>query len=198
MNELARRTLCFIVLCGLLLPARTGVGMPGSFTFSEHELQTQLSRRFPIQRNLFDTIDLRLSDPQMRLDPQARRLSTELSLQASDQRSGRSLRGRLALGYALRYEPSDHTIRLVRPRVESFDFDAGQGTVPRRDEATQRMVMALAERLLDDMVLYRVPAERLALLRAIGLRPGTLSVTPAGVEITIEPDWPAPASAPTQ
>jgi hypothetical protein len=47
------------------------------------------------------------------------------------------------------------------------------------------------------MVLYRVPAERLALLRAIGLRPGTLSVTPAGVEITIEPDLPAPASAPT-
>ncbi|HYN62812.1 MAG TPA: hypothetical protein VET87_25230, partial [Rubrivivax sp.] len=65
MNELARRTLCFIMLCGLLLPARTSVGMPGSFTFSEHELQTQLSRRFPIQRNLFDTIDLRLSDPQM-------------------------------------------------------------------------------------------------------------------------------------
>jgi hypothetical protein len=196
MNELARRTLCFIVLCGLLLPARTSVGMPGSITFSEHELQTQLSRRFPIQRSLLDLFDLRLSDPKMRLDPQARRLSTELSLLASEQRSGRSLRGRLALGYALRFEPADHSIRLVKPRVESFDFEAGQGALPRGDEATQRLVIALAERLLDDLVLYRVPAERLAMLRAIGYRPGTLSVTPAGVEITIEPDLPAPASAP--
>ncbi len=58
--------------------------------------------------------------------------------------------------------------------------------------------MALAERLLDDLVLYRVPAERLALLRAIGFRPGTLSVTPAGVEITIELDLPASASAPSR
>ncbi|MGL6113180.1 MAG: hypothetical protein ACRC2B_24070 [Rubrivivax sp.] len=196
MNELARRTLGFIALCGLLLLARTAFGMPGSITFSEHELQTQLSRRFPIQRNLLDMFDLRLSDPQMRLDAQARRLSTELKLLASDSRSGRSLRGRLALGYALRYEPSDGSIRLVKPRVESFDFEAVQGALPRRDEATQRMVIALAERLLDDLVLYRVPAERLAMLRAIGYRPGKLSVTPAGLEITIEPDLPAPASAP--
>lgn len=197
MNELARRALGFVALCGLLLLARPALSMPGSITFSEHELQTQLSKRFPIQRNLLELFDLRLSDPRMRLDPQARRLSTELSLQASDLRSGRSLRGRLALGYALRYEPSDSSIRLVKPRVERFDFEAVQGALPRRDEATQRMVMAMAERLLDDMVLYRVPAERLALLRAIGFRPGTLSVTPAGVEITIEPDLPAPASAPT-
>ncbi len=196
MNSLARRALCCMALCGLLLPARPGLGMPGNFTFSERELQAQLAQRFPIQRSLLDMFDLRLSDPQLRLDPQARRLSTELNLQASDMRSGRSLRGRLALGYALRFEPSDHSIRLVKPRVESFDFETAPGTALRRDEATQRLVMALAERLLDDLVLYRVPAQRLALLRAIGFRPGTISVTPAGVEITIEPDLPASASAP--
>jgi hypothetical protein len=195
MNERVRRTLGFIALCSLLLLARTGVGMPGSITFSEHELQTQLSRRFPIQRNLLDLIDLRLSDPRMRLDPQARRMSTELSLQASDVRSGRSLRGRLALGYALRFEPADHSIRLVKPRVESFDLEAGQGALPHRDEATQRLVIALAERLLDDLVLYRVSAARLDALRAAGYRPGTLKVTPAGVEITIEPVPPASVTA---
>ena len=51
-----------------------------------------------------------------------------------------------------------------------------------------------AERLLEDLVLYRIPASRLDMLRAIGYRPGTLSVTPAGVEITIEP-LPAEAAA---
>jgi len=194
MNNLARRALCRMALCGLWLPACPGWGMPGSITFSEQELQAQLAQRFPIQRSLLDLFELRLSDPQLRLDAQAKRLSTELKLHATDTRSGRSLRGRLGLGYALRFEPSDHSIRLVRPRVESFDFDAGPGAALRRDEATQRMVMALAERLLEDLVLYRVPAQRIALLHAIGLRPGTLSVTPAGLEITIEPDLPVPAS----
>ena len=196
MSSLARRALCFMALCGLMLTARSGFGMPGSLTFSEHELQTQLSERFPIQRNLLDIFDLRLSDPRLRLDPQAKRLSTELRLHASDARSGRSVRGTVGLGYALRFEPRDNSIRLVKPRVETFDFEAEPGTSLRRDEATQRLVMALAERLLEDLVLYRVPAERLALLRAIGFRPGTLSVTPAGVEITIELDLPASASAP--
>jgi len=196
MNSLARRALCCMALCGLWLPAHPAMAMPGSITFSEQELQGQLAQRFPIQRKLLDLFDLRLSDPQLRLDAQAKRLSTELNLQASDTRSGRSLRGRLGLGYALRFEPSDHSIRLVKPRVESFDFEAGPGASLRRDEATQRLVMAMAERLLEDLVLYRVPAQRLALLRAIGFRPGTISVTPAGVEITIEPDLPAPATAP--
>jgi len=97
------------------------------------------------------------------------------------------VQGRLTLGYALRFEPTDGSIRLVQPRVESVEFDAGPGALSPRDESTQRIVVALAERLLDDLVLYRVPAERLNMLRAMGYRPGTLQVTPAGVEITIEP-----------
>jgi hypothetical protein len=32
-----------------------------------------------------------------------------------------------------------------------------------------------------------VPKERLDMLRAIGFRPGALTVTPQGLEITIEP-----------
>jgi hypothetical protein len=37
------------------------------------------------------------------------------------------------------------------------------------------------------LVLYRVPEPRLQALRSAGYRPGALHVTPAGVEITIEP-----------
>ena len=49
------------------------------------------------------------------------------------------------------------------------------------------MGIALAERALDDLVLYQVPDARLRALRAAGYRPGALRVTPAGLEITIEP-----------
>lgn len=178
----------WLALAGmLLLSACAGLGVPRSITLGEAELQAQLARRFPVQRSLLDVFELKLYDPRLRLDAQAGRLATELALQASDRRSGRGLQGRLALDYALRYEPADATIRLVQPRIESLAFDAAPGLSPRQAELVRRMGITLAERLLDDLVLYRVPAERLDRLRAAGYQPGTLQVTPAGVEITIEP-----------
>jgi hypothetical protein len=179
----------------LLLTACVGLGVPSSITLGEAELQAQLDKRFPMQRSLLDTFELNLYEPRLRLDPQARRLATDLALRASDRRSGRSVQGRLALDYALRYEPSDATIRMVRPRIESLALDTASGLAPHQAELVQRMGMALAERLLDDLVLYRVPVERLDRLKAAGLRPGTLQVTPKGVEITIEPLPPATATA---
>jgi hypothetical protein len=184
MNSAARRLA--LLLC-LLLAGCAGMGVPRSLTLSEAELQAQLSKRFPMQRSLLDTFDLQLSDPRLRVDAPTRRLATELTVRGSDRRSGRSLQGRLALDYALRFEPQDGSIRLVQPRIESLEFDPEPGLSARRNEMAQRMGMALAERILDDLVLYRVPEHRLQALKAAGYRPGTLQVTPAGVEITIEP-----------
>lgn len=177
----------WLVAMALCMAHGVGSGMPDRIVFSEAQLQDQLARRFPIERRLLEQFELKLAEPSLRVDAHARRLSTALTLTALDPSSGRSLHGRVALGYALRYEPADASIRLVRPRVESFDFDALPGTDPRRTEATQRLVLVLAERLLDDLVLYRVPKDRLELLRAIGYRPGALMVTPQGLEVTIEP-----------
>jgi hypothetical protein len=181
------RRSAFAALAALLLAGCVGLGVPRSITLSESELQAQLAKRFPMQRSLLDMLDLRLSDPVLRLDAAANRLATELTLSGSERRSGRSLQGRLALDYGLRWEGADGSIRLVQPRVESLQLGEVPGLSPRRAEMAQRMGIALAERLLDDMVLYQVPAERLDRLRAAGYRPGTLQVTPAGVEITIEP-----------
>jgi hypothetical protein len=187
-----------LVLCAWLLVACSGFGMPGTITLGPDELQAQLAQRFPIQRKLLDAFELKLSEPQLRLDAQARRLSTELTLQLDDLRADRGLLGRLALGYALRYEPADATVRLVQPRVERVELADRQGIPARRADAVQPVIIALAERLLDDLVLYRVPAARLDMLRAIGLRPGSLSVTPAGVELSLEPLPPVTvASAPS-
>ena len=173
-------------LCALLLAACAGL-LPRSIVLGEPELQAQLARRFPIERSLFDTFTLKLSDPLLSLDAAAGRLGTELTLQGSDLRNGRSLQGRLALDYGLRYEPADASIRLVQPRVQRLDFAPAQGLSVGRAEMAQRMGVALAERLLDDLVLYRVPPQRLEQLRAAGVQPGTLQVTPAGVEITLQP-----------
>jgi hypothetical protein len=177
----------FMVLGALLLAGCAGLGVPRSITLSESELQAQLAKRFPMQRSLLDLLDLRLSDPLVRLDASANRLATELTLSGSERRSGRSLQGRLALDYGLRYEPADGSIRLVQPRVDSLQLGEVPGLSPRRAEMLQNMGIALAERLLDDLVLYRISSERLATLRSAGYQPGVLQVRPDGLEITIEP-----------
>jgi Protein of unknown function (DUF1439) len=180
-------------LAALCLLAGCAV-VPRSITLSEADLQSQLARRFPVQRSLLDTFEIELSDPQLRLDPAANRLATELRLRGGDRRSGRQLQGRLALDYGLRYEPADGSVRLVQPRVEQLQFDEPAALSSRRGEMAQRMGVALAERLLDDLVLYRLPPERLESLRRAGYRPGALRVTPAGLEIGIE-SLAAPAGA---
>lgn len=162
--------------------------LPQQITLSEAELQAQLARRFPVQRSVLELIDLQLSDPQLRLDAASNRLSTELTLRALERRgSGRSLQGRLALDYGLRWEPADASVRLVDPRVAGLQFEQLPEGWARRAELLQRMAAPLAERLLDDLVLYRVPDQRLRALRAAGLQPGELKLTPAGLQISIEP-----------
>ena len=185
----------FTALGGLLLTGCAGLGVPRSITLSESELQAQLAKRFPMQRNLLELLDLRLSDPVVRLDAASNRLATELRLSGSERRSGRSLQGRLALDYGLRYEPADGSIRLVQPRVQSLQLGEVPGLSPRRAEMLQSMGIALAERLLDDLVLYRISAERLDRLRSAGYQPGVLQVQPQGLEITIEPLPPAGTAA---
>lgn len=162
--------------------------VPRSITLTEAELQQQMSKRFPVQRSLLELIDLQLADPLLRLDAQANRLATELTLRAVERRlDGRSLQGRLALDYALRFEPADASVRLVQPRVRSLQFEQMPESWARRAQMLQQMAASLAERALDDLVLYRVPENRLRAMRTAGYRPGELRVTPAGLEITIEP-----------
>ena len=48
-----------------------------------------------------------------------------------------------------------------------------------------RLNNALAERVLDGLVIYRVPAERLAKLHQLGLKPGAVTITARGLEITL-------------
>jgi hypothetical protein len=161
--------------------------LPGSLTISEAELQAQLAKRFPVQRSLLEMVDLELSDPRIRLDAPTNRLATELTLRGAERRGGRVLQGRLTLDYGLRYEPADASIRLVQPRVQSLQFDDAAGLTSRRAESMQRLAAGLAERVLDDLVLYRVPPERIERMRRLNRQPGELRVTPDGLEITLVP-----------
>ena len=50
-----------------------------------------------------------------------------------------------------------------------------------------RLGLALAERVLEDLPLYRLSPERQARLRQLGLQPGTVRVTSAGLQLSLVP-----------
>jgi hypothetical protein len=60
----------------------------------------------------------------------------------------------------------------------------------------ERLGAALAERALEDLAVYTLPAERAEALRAFGVAPGGVTVTERGVEVTFTAAAAPAASAP--
>ena len=200
------------LLTGLLVGC-AGLGGPTVITLSEAEIAALIQRSFPLTRRVLEVFDVQLQAPHLRLLPEQNRLSADLTLSTQDRLFGRTARGQLLFDSALRYDARDATVRLTQVRVQQVSLSAGStaaGTVPPLaakptppqspdlplDPAptlgpssplgpSARLGSVLAERVLDDLVIYRVPADRLASLRQLGLQPGAVTITSRGLEITL-------------
>ena len=155
------------------------------------DLSVLVARAFPMQLRVLDVLDLQLSAPRLRLLPDANRLSVLLVVRAQKQLRGGRARGELGFDSALRYESADATVRLTQVRVQHLDFVAGAESSLALEALTAlpgaavRIGRGLAERLLEDLVVYRISDDRLAQLRQLGLQPGALTVSSRGLEITL-------------
>lgn len=183
------------------LGACAGLGGPTVITFGEAELAALLARTFPLQRRLLDLLDLQFEQPRLRLQPERNRLALALAVQLRERLRGSAARGRLAFDSALRWEPRDASVRLVQVRVQELVFDGGAGSpvaaagsaapapAPAAVGAVSAggpgLAAAIAERVLEDLPLHHLGAERLAALRRWGLQPGAVAVTARGVELTL-------------
>jgi hypothetical protein len=181
MKSLSRRHACVALAAGLT--ACAGLD-PRHLTLSQADLQTLLDRRFPRQQRLMEVLDVSLTRPSVRLVPERNRIATALDLAATERLSGRVLRGSLALEHALRYEPSDATLRLADVRVDEIKLELS-GT-PLTGQAA-RLSALLAERALDDFVIYRVSDERRQLLARAGVNNADVVVTSRGIELRFVP-----------
>ncbi len=170
----------FSLLVGLV--GCVGIGGPRRVSLSLAQMQRTVERQFPRQHRLLEVIDVSVARPTLRLLPQSNRIATDLDLAATERLSGHVVRGNLSLDYALRYEPSDATLRLTQVHVQAFKLELGNGPLA---PSNARLGALLAERLLDDAVLYRPDAERLSLLQRAGISAAAITVTPSGVELQL-------------
>ena len=194
-----------------LLVACSALTGPTVITLPDAELAALIARSFPITRRVLEVIDVQMLAPRLRLLPAQNRLSVDLTVASQERIFGKTGRGQLVFDSALRFEPRDATVRLTQVRVQQLNLDTG-GALPAAPGApatavvpaappaqsgaaaaspagptgsATRLGTALAERALEDLSIYRVPADRLASLRQLGLQPGAVTITARGLEITL-------------
>ncbi len=180
-----RQVLGGALAAGIGLLSGCATVVPREFTTSEAELQKALSGRFPLQHKLLDVFEVQATTPRVLLQPQTGRLMLGFDLGLRETvLSRRDFRGQLMFSSALRYEPSDGTIRLDRVRREHL---AVEGLPPLLASGLNRWGGWLAESWLENLEIHRIDRLALELAAKAGLQPGPIEVRSAGVTLRLVP-----------
>lgn len=165
---------------------------PRTVGFSEVQLVERLARQFPLRTRVLGIFEVEVTNPRVQLQPDSNRIATRLDYALGSALAGsRRTLGQLQLSYALRYEPSDQTVRLSEVRAEAVD--AGAEPVPEAGGASpgaprlQQLAGLLAQSLLKDHVVYRFKPEDLRAAEGRGVQPGPIRVVPGGVQMELLP-----------
>lgn len=178
--------LCFSAIAasaGLVAVGCAGFGGPTTVTLRADEIQTLVQKSFPQERRLLEVVDVRIAAPRTRLLPESNRIGAVLDMQARERVFGGSWAGRLDFDAALRWDAAEQAVKLTQVRVQDLVLTSA-GNAAR--SSTERLGAAVAERMLEDLSLYRLQPERAAQLQQKGYAPSAVTVTSRGVEITFE------------
>lgn len=115
----------------------------------------RVDNAFSIERRLLEVFEVNVASPQLRLLGERNRIATALEVRARDRLFGGQWSGRLAFDSALRWEPSDRSVRLSEVRVGELDLDAASGASAARRPQAERLGAVLAQNVLEDFAIYR-------------------------------------------
>ena len=154
------------------------------YTVSAAQLDQVLAERFPRRLAAAGVIELQLRTPRLRFLPEQNRLASELPIEASGPALARPLSGNVDLDFALRYEPSDQTLRAHQIRIQAVRL---AGLTPEAQLLIDAYARAAAERALFEVVLHRLRPQDLALAHTMGFEPGPITVVEDGLVIGFVP-----------
>ncbi len=181
-----RRSLFIATLCGALggmvraQPPDTEPSGPPGYTVSAELLQRSVDQRFPLRYPVPGLLNLDLRTPRLRLLPERNRLLAEMAVEAAGPALNRGHQGTFEVDFALRYEASDRTVRAHQLRFNRLRFPTLQPGVV---DLLNTYAPALAEQSLREVVLHQLQRQDLAAVDAMGMQPGAITVTDAGLVI---------------
>ncbi|MEJ5992702.1 DUF1439 domain-containing protein [Ramlibacter sp. PS3R-8] len=154
---------------------------------SARELQDAVAARFPVRLGITGLVDIRVSAPRLLLLPARNRIGAGLLAQVGGMPMQPSQTAELDLAFALRYEPSDRTVRAHQLEVTGL---RAPGLLPETAQLLQRLLPAMARDAVGEIVLHRFAARELALPETMGFEPDEIRVLEDGVLILFGPKQP--------
>ena len=157
---------------------------PPHYKVSAAQLQAAVAQRFPLRYPVAGLLNLDVQVPTFRLLPALNRLGAQMVVEAAGPALNRSHRGTLEVEFALRYEAADRTVRAYQLRLARLAFPSLQPGVV---AMLNTYGPALAESTLLEVVLHTLRPQDLALPDALGMQPGSITVTNEGLTIGFVP-----------
>ena len=152
-------------------------------SISTAQLSEMLAPHFPVTYPVPGFLDVTLRKPRLWMQPTRNRIDADIDVTAQGPALHREQVGQLGVGFALRYEATDKTVRAHQLSFNSLSFPG-----LRQDAVALIQVYgpALAEVAFQEVVLYQFQDKDLAVLDVLGLRPGQIRVTESGLRIGFE------------
>ena len=180
------RRLCnsaaIVLACGVLASCASLVG-PRQIEVPLTKLQAGIDRRFPVDNRVLELFDIRLSRPQLTLQPGTDRVALNMEAYVAPPFMKQSWSGSLALSGRLVVDPARGAVIMSEPRVDKFAIDGV-------DEARQRQLGKVANVLMTK-VIRDVPVYsfRMEDLRYAGVQfvPTRITSTADALVVTVEP-----------
>ena len=113
-----RRQWLLSLPAALAVAAASAQAQP-SYSVSSAQLQQAVAGKFPMRYPVGGLLELTLQPPRLRLLPEQNRLGTSMVVDAAGPALSRSGTGNFDVDFALRYEPSDQSIRASPPALVS-------------------------------------------------------------------------------
>lgn len=148
----------FLIPLVLLLAGCAGLFGPRDVVLPIDRLQAALDRRFPLDQRFLELFDVRITHPQLRLQPDTNRVETSLDAQIAPTLFGQPWNGSITLSGELKIDAGRNAVVLAAPRVERFLID---GIDPRFADRLGRFGAVLVENMLKDVPLYTFRPEDL-------------------------------------
>jgi len=173
-----------LLLQATRVAAQTDPSTQAGHKVSAARLHQALDQHFPKRLALAGLFDLTMQAPLLHFLPAQNRLAVEMEIMAAGPALRQSYNGSFDVGFALRYEAGDRTVRAHRLRVRSLRFP---GLAPGAMEVLDAYSQRLANDVLLEVVVHQLDPRDLALPTAMGLQPGPITVTADGLVIGFVP-----------
>jgi hypothetical protein len=148
------------------------------FTVSQEQLQHAVAKRFPMRYPVAGLLDLTVQAPELRLLPEQNRLNAIMQVEASGAALHRKQTGTFEVSFSLRFEPSDRSLRATALKFKRLTF---LGLRPEASDMLNLYGQALSEKALLEVVLHQLKTQDLAMADAMGMQPGSITVTDKGL-----------------